>query len=302
MPVEVVVTHTLNFRVNSIVAALADHSMILHITGFADGLFINHDVDLSSQDTVAIKAAEMLQMPVLTFSFCVLIVENKLITTSTARFFTVTVVSATIEFSIFPEIDHIYQEFTAGAADKASRMPEFVISSSLSIHSWVTFFHILIAPETEILRSFLTSLFVFHGSNSSGGSFLAITQDILLPGFPFHFTGKFDITHTQCFSLVFLHKLLHLLNLIRCQLVAFGRVLIMSRQLLGQLFLAVLSPFRASHRLFLLWKHLHIVPRQGLILNRRCPFVSYCIDGHILLGCHRISQYHYITLIHGDTI
>ncbi|KAG8142883.1 hypothetical protein E2320_006067 [Naja naja] len=230
--------------------------MILHITGFADGLFINHDVDFSSQDTVAIKAAEMLQMPVLTFSF-------------TARFFTVTVVSATIEFSIFPEIDHIYQEFTAGAADKASRMPD---------------------------------LFVFHGSNCTGGSFLAITQDILLPGFPFHFTGKFDITHTQRFGLVFLHKLLHLLHLIRCQLVAFGRVLIMSRQLLGQLFLAVLSPFRASHRLFLLWKHLHLVSHQGLILNRRCPFISYCIDGHILLGCHWISQDHYITLIHGDTI
>lgn len=52
--------------------------MILHITGFADGLFINHDVDFSSQDTVTIKAAEMLQMPVLTFSLCVLIVENKL--------------------------------------------------------------------------------------------------------------------------------------------------------------------------------------------------------------------------------
>ena len=56
-----------------------------------------------------------------------------LITPSTAGFLTVAVVSATVEFPILPEVDHVYQKFTAGTADKTSWMPEFVIPSPLSI-------------------------------------------------------------------------------------------------------------------------------------------------------------------------
>lgn len=52
--------------------------MVLHIAWFADGLLVDHDVDLTSQDAVTIKAAEVLQMPALTFCLGVLIVENKL--------------------------------------------------------------------------------------------------------------------------------------------------------------------------------------------------------------------------------
>lgn len=39
-----------------------------------------------------------------------------------------------------------------------------------------------------------------------------------------------------------------------------------------------------------------------LILNRRSPLKSHCIDGYILLGWHWISQYHYIAFIHGNAI
>lgn len=52
--------------------------MILHVARFADRLFVYHDVDLPSQDTVAVKAAEVFQMPALTFGLGVLIAEYKL--------------------------------------------------------------------------------------------------------------------------------------------------------------------------------------------------------------------------------
>lgn len=83
-----------------------------------------------------------------------------LITSSTAWFLTVTVVSSTVQLSILPEIDHIYEEFIAGTTDKTSRVPKFVISSTLSIDSWVSLFHVQFAPETE-LQGKLQSYWIF---------------------------------------------------------------------------------------------------------------------------------------------
>lgn len=39
-----------------------------------------------------------------------------------------------------------------------------------------------------------------------------------------------------------------------------------------------------------------------LILHRRSPLISHSIDGYVLSGWHWISQYHYITFIHGNAI
>lgn len=52
--------------------------MVLHIARLADGLFVDRDIDLPSQDTVAIKAAEVFQVPAVTFCLGVLVAEDKL--------------------------------------------------------------------------------------------------------------------------------------------------------------------------------------------------------------------------------
>ncbi|KAJ1095747.1 hypothetical protein NDU88_000903 [Pleurodeles waltl] len=74
MPVEVVVvTHALRFRVNSVMTTLAHRCMVLHIAWFTGRLVIHHDVDLSSQDTVTIKTAKVLHLPVLVFCLSILV-------------------------------------------------------------------------------------------------------------------------------------------------------------------------------------------------------------------------------------
>lgn len=44
VPAEVVVGHPLHFGVDGVVASLTYHSMVLHITGFAHRLVIDHHV------------------------------------------------------------------------------------------------------------------------------------------------------------------------------------------------------------------------------------------------------------------
>lgn len=107
MPMESTVAHTLSFRVNSIVTALACHCMVLHIARLAHWLVIHHHINFPSQDTITIKATKMLQVPVLSFCLSVFIAENQLITASTAWLLTVTVMATTVKLPFFPEVDHI---------------------------------------------------------------------------------------------------------------------------------------------------------------------------------------------------
>lgn len=64
-----------------------------------------------------------------------------LITASTSGFLAVTVVSATVQLPILPEINHVDQEFLAGTADEASRVPQFIVASPFSIDGRVTCLH-----------------------------------------------------------------------------------------------------------------------------------------------------------------
>lgn len=59
------------------------HSVVLHVAGFANRLLILHDVGLSSQHTVTVKTAEVLQVPIVALSLGVLIIEDELETTHT---------------------------------------------------------------------------------------------------------------------------------------------------------------------------------------------------------------------------
>lgn len=54
------------------------HSVVLHVAGPADGFVIFHHIRFSSQDGVTVKAAEMLQVPVLSLRLGVLITEDQL--------------------------------------------------------------------------------------------------------------------------------------------------------------------------------------------------------------------------------
>lgn len=119
--------------------------MVLHVAGLADRFVVLHDVRLSSQDTVTVKTTEVFQMPVLTLSLSVLITEDQLITSATPWLLAVSIVASTVKFTLFPEVDHVHQQFFAGAAYEAGRVPQFVISSSFSIHGRGAKMHGLLA-------------------------------------------------------------------------------------------------------------------------------------------------------------
>lgn len=68
-----------------------------------------------------------------------------LITASTSWFLTVTVMSATVQLPILPEINHVNQEFVAGTAGETSWVPQFIIAGPFSVDGWVTFLHTLFA-------------------------------------------------------------------------------------------------------------------------------------------------------------
>lgn len=240
VPAEVIVRHSLHFRVDGIVAPLTHHSMVLHIARLAHRLVTDHHVYFSGQDVVAVKAAEVLQMPILVFCLGILIAEYQLITASTAGLLAVTVMSATVQLPILPEVNHVDQEFTTGAADKTCRVPEFVVASSFSIDGWVSFPHGVFAAVTGILGllGFCRLVLGTHccwGVSVSGRVVHLVTLSI-------HLGRKLHVAHAQSFTLIFLHELFHLLHLFGRQLVALRRVLVMCRELLRQLLLPVLRP------------------------------------------------------------
>lgn len=77
-----------------------------------------------------------------------------LIASSTAGFFTITIMSSTVQVAILPEIDHVYKKFATGTTDKTSWVPQFVISCTFCIDSWVTFFHVQLAAIAGLERDF----------------------------------------------------------------------------------------------------------------------------------------------------
>ena len=54
------------------------HGVVAHVAGFADRLVLLHDVGLPGQHAVAVKATEVLQVPVLILGLCVLVTEDQL--------------------------------------------------------------------------------------------------------------------------------------------------------------------------------------------------------------------------------
>lgn len=52
--------------------------MVLHVARCADRFVVLHDVDFSSQNTVTVKAAEVLQVPVLPLGLSVFVTEDEL--------------------------------------------------------------------------------------------------------------------------------------------------------------------------------------------------------------------------------
>lgn len=163
MPAEIVVGYPLHFWVDGIVASLTHHSVILHVAGLAHRLVIDHHVYFASQDVVTVKAAEVFQMPILVFCLGILIAEYQLITAGTSGFLAVTVVSATEQLPILPEINHVDQQFRAGAADKTRWVPQFIIAGPLGIDGGVALLHAQLAAIAEILSSFALGRFALHG-------------------------------------------------------------------------------------------------------------------------------------------
>lgn len=145
VPVVFSVGNPLSLRLHYSLAGCTFHSMVLHVAGLADRFVVLHDVRLSSQDTVTVKTAEVFQMPVLTLSLSILITEDQLITSGTPWLLAVSIVSSTVQFTLFPEVDHVHQQFFAGAAYEAGRVPQFVIAGSFSIHGRVAKTHGLLA-------------------------------------------------------------------------------------------------------------------------------------------------------------
>lgn len=113
---------------------------------------------------------------------------------------------------------------------------------------------------TYILSFFVFGWFVFHGPHGCWGASIPARDVHSVGALSIHLTGKFDISYSQSFALIFLHKLFHLFYLFGRQLMTLWRVLVMCRELLCQLFLSVLCPLWACHWLLLLGQHLHVLP------------------------------------------
>lgn len=189
---------------------------------------------------VAVKAAEVLQVPILVFCLGIFIAEYQLVTASTAGLLTVTVMSATVQLPILPEVNHVDQEFTTGAADKTRRVPELIVASPFSIDGRLAFVHGVFAAVTGIL-GLLGFCRLVLGSHCCWG--VSVPRRVVhLVTLSIHLRGKLHVTHAQGLTLVFLHKLLHLLHLFGRQLMALRRILVMSRELFRQLLLPVLCP------------------------------------------------------------
>lgn len=58
---------------------------------------------------------------------------HHLITAATSGFLAVSIVTSAVHLAFLPEVNHVYQKFTAGAAHKARRVPQFVIAGPLGI-------------------------------------------------------------------------------------------------------------------------------------------------------------------------
>lgn len=145
VPVVLTVGNPLSLGLHRILAGCTFHSVILHVAGLADRFFILHDVRLSSQDAVTFKTAEVLQMPVLALSLSVLVTEDQLVTSSTTWLLAVSVVASAVQLAFLPEVDHVHQQFSAGAAHEASRVPHLVVAGPLGVHGRLTQTHRLLA-------------------------------------------------------------------------------------------------------------------------------------------------------------
>lgn len=77
-------------------------------------------------------------------------VRSYLIAAGTAGLLTVTVVSAAEQLPVLPEIDHVNQEFRAGAAGEAGWVPQPVIASPLGVDGGLALLHEQLAGRAEL--------------------------------------------------------------------------------------------------------------------------------------------------------
>lgn len=75
---------------------------------------------------------------------------SHLITASAPRLLAVSIVASTVQLAFLPEVDHIHQEFGAGTTHKAGWVPQFVVACPLSIDSWLTQTHWLLAVMARL--------------------------------------------------------------------------------------------------------------------------------------------------------
>lgn len=74
-----------------------------------------------------------------------IISSSHLITASTSWLLAVSIVPSTVHLAFLPEVDHVHQQFVTATADEACWVPHLVITGPLSIDSWLTLTHGLLA-------------------------------------------------------------------------------------------------------------------------------------------------------------
>lgn len=160
------------------------HGVVPHVAGLADGLVLLHDVRLPGEDTVALEAAEVLQVPVLALGLRVLVAEDQLrtrkrgtsaqpnptcascslkanpppppprpphlVAAAAARLLAVAVVAAAVHLALLPEVDHVHQQLLAGAAHEAGRVPQLVVAGPLGVDGRLAAGHRLLAVVARL--------------------------------------------------------------------------------------------------------------------------------------------------------
>lgn len=59
---------------------------------------------------------------------------SHLVTPCTPGLLAVSIVTAAVQLTLLPEVDHVHQQLFAGAADKAGRVPQLVVAGAFCVH------------------------------------------------------------------------------------------------------------------------------------------------------------------------
>lgn len=75
---------------------------------------------------------------------------SHLVAASAARLLAVSVVAATEQLPLLPEVDHVHQQLAAGAAHEAGRVPQPVVAGTLGVDGRVALTHRLLAVVARL--------------------------------------------------------------------------------------------------------------------------------------------------------